>query len=455
MSITLADTSYHDNGAGTTFPAFATSVLKGDLIKVDFYAGAFGALAPGVSLADNINTGNYTVIQNQFDGANNRAFLTAYIVANATSGAGNLVITVSGLGGGFFIANASRFTGFLGTPTNSAADSVYTGPTTGTAVASTLNTSKSPELMTSFIRTLNGTTLNAAPSGWTLSNATDASLAPYYGIFPSSGTATNFNGTLNVSDTWYVLQDGFYDFVAGPFGDGTVASNTAVTTGTGGQAMPAISVGQLLHIIVACEATGLSETLTWIGTSGGTFQYIQSITSAGWTFDEWYCEVTTAVAAPVIRANYTGGTPTLAAIAVGISNVVSQTIPFTTGYSNVNHQASPSGANGQISGNTTNSLLNGAAYLMSAFGFSYGLAAAPTAGTGFTQVATMWAGLGAACMTYENEILTGVGAPAQATFTPVAGSASMTMMAAFNIAQPPFAPFRRTQFFVTDTVVQQ
>jgi hypothetical protein len=202
--------------------------------------------------------------------------------------------------------------------------------------------------------------------------------------------------------------------------------------------MPAISVGQVLDVMLMAET---SSALTDSGPSDGSNTYFNIRTfddhvANGYIWDHWGCIVTVPLASPVISTTWSGGTPTKAAIAVGILPGLIGTNPSTT-YSGQNFQTAPSGANSQTA-NTNTALTSAIYYTIAAWGFSVNQAAAPAAGTSpisFNLVGTVWAALGTgACMTFETQTVQGASATVGVTFTPVAGNTYTFAAAWQNIA---------------------
>ena len=211
--------------------------------------------------------------------------------------------------------------------------------------------------------------------------------------------------------------------------DGTTASGTVVSTGTGGSALPAFTVGQCVHVLLMAQT---ASALTEGGPSDGsnTYTHIQTAdnhATRGFIFDRWFSIITTPLATPVITTTWSG-TAKLAIAAAVLPNILT-TNPISPGCVQQSSQTAPSGTDGQTSGPTTsaNPLVP---VTVAGWGFSVAETAAPVAGTGFTSIGTAWGALGGACLTYETK-QSSFGQQQTATFTPVAGDA-YTFVDVFN-----------------------
>jgi hypothetical protein len=84
-------------------------------------------------------------------------------------------------------------------------------------------------------------------------------------------------------------------------------------------------------------------------------------------------------------------------------------------------------------------------------------AGAITAGTGFTSSVSWGAGAGFTHSLFESKVLSAAGSN-PCTFTDATDGATSTYLGGaivLDSASSPFTPFTKTQFFVTDTIVQQ
>lgn len=207
--------SVYNSGASPLTIAFGSTVAAGSVIAVSTQNSAS---CSGVTVSDNVNSGDYSVLAS-FSG-NQPCFF--WIVANAT---GTPTITVSS-GSSTIAATAIQVTGFVGTPT---ADSVLTQTYSGTG--STLTASPITSTYNNEILLLNpsyyGANGSAAPSGWTLaggqSYCSPGSAA--YAIEATAGTTDNYSCAISSSETYYITVGGIYD------SSGGVSSVTAGSSG--------------------------------------------------------------------------------------------------------------------------------------------------------------------------------------------------------------------------------
>jgi hypothetical protein len=222
--------------------------------------------------------------------------------------------------------------------------------------------------------------------------------------------------------------------------DGTTASGTVVSTGTGGTALPAFNIGDCVHVIIMAQT---ASALTDTGPSDGSNTYTHlgiadNHSTRGFIFTRWMTVVTTAIPTPVITDTWSG-TAKLG-IAVAVLPSINSGSPNVLGGQTQASQIAPSGANSQTSGPTPSPNLL-IPVTLGAWGFSVSEAGAPTAGAGFTQIGTAWSALGAACLTYET-LTSNVSQQQIATFTPIGGSDTYTFLDVFNQigSHPPTIP---------------
>jgi hypothetical protein len=348
-------------------------------------------------------------------------------------------VTVSGYGGGNIFMGALEYSGLNSTsPFVNYSLNAQSDPGTGTnaITSNNVNVSTTPAALVGFCYSL----LQAGGSitggtGFTFRGGLDAADSPNYYILgedqriTSSGNvaATFTDGTFGATDTTLGIGLAFAEMAPPNVADGTSSSSTTVATGTGGSAMPAIVVGQVLDVMLMAET---SSALTDSGPSDGSNTYFNIRTfddhvANGYIWDHWGCIVTVPLASPVISTTWSGGTPTKAAIAVGIIPGLIGTNPGVT-LSGQAFQTAPSGSNAQVCAIGSSNPTNGIYYTLAGWGYSLNQAAAPAAGTspiGFNQIGTVWAALGTgACMTFETQTIQGTGAAVEVTFTPVAGN---------------------------------
>lgn len=438
----------------------------GNLLVLAFIKANNGASEYVTSVAGNVNTsqtwstvtGSLNNINSKIlTGSGDASFATATLIflpgANNAGGDTTTTVTVHSDGGGNVLIGAMEFSGIAGTSPfinynlNSQA---APGNAANAVTSNTVNVSTVPALLAGFGFFDNSgqgsSTTGTGFAGRGLDSATNAYMWGEDRRVTSVGNvAATFTDFTASGDNTLAIGLAFAEPAPPNVADGTSSSSTTVATGTGGAAMPAISVGQFLDVMLLAET---SSALTDSGPSDGHNTYFNIRTlddhANGYIWDHWGCIVTVPLASPVISTTWSGGTPTKAAIAVGIDSGINTAAPFSgINFSGQNKQTSPSGANAQVSGSTPASLVNGTYYKIAGWGFSVNVAAAPAAGTAplaFTQIGTVWSALGTgACMTYETIDYIGVGSPVQATFTPVTGN-TYTFVAAFNNIPLPVFP---------------
>lgn len=444
MAITFQDSAQVNiPGSGPTGLPMNTACAVNDLIVVQFYLANATLYLP--TFTDNVNSGNYTVVYHSLDSNLDGGLIVgqAYMVANAV---GTPTITVgasANYGGGYMIG--LRFNGFTATPTPDTGARSFSNGNSAT-VSGSITNNFANELILS--QQHEGTTYASPGGSWNqVFNSAGFIGPPYYQVLGGTG-ATSFSGAIT-SGFWDLLLTGYYNYTPTLLADGTSSGTTTVQTGTGGAAMPAMVVGQVLDVILMAQTgsaltdNGLSDSFP--SASQNTFVNIRTYddhVANGFIWDHWRCTVTVPVASPVIGNNWSSA-PTKALIAVGILNNILTSNPTSFNYSTQNFQTSPSGANSQVSGYTSATLTSGKPYTVAVWGFSVNEAAAPAAGTSpiaFTQIGTCGAGLGTgACLTYETAQVIGAGASVQGTFTPVTGN-TYTFAAAFNDIPLPVFP---------------
>jgi hypothetical protein len=217
MAITLADSAGSFSNAGDPPPAQALTnagMAIGDVLTCLVYLNQTGS--PGTqTVSDNVNSGNYTLLNTQSDaGSSSRLYLYS-IVANATSGSPP-TISVSQGSAQFGHLCVARFTGYAHIPTVDASlatnkfNSVSTTAVSCTPITTDFNT----ELLIGG--TFTGSSFfPSVPTGWNAVTG-DTSAATYYAVVPTSGTNQSFVGTLNAAIAWQAIFAGIYDAPSGP-----------------------------------------------------------------------------------------------------------------------------------------------------------------------------------------------------------------------------------------------
>jgi hypothetical protein len=210
MAITLADSAGGFGNVGDPPPSQALTnagMAIGDVLTCLVYLNQTGS--PGTqTVSDNVNSGNYTLLNTQSDaGSSSRLYLYSK-VANATSGSAP-IISVSQSNAQFGHLCVARFTGFVGTPTVDASlatnkfNSVSTTAVSCTPITTDFNT----ELL--ICGAFYGSSIfPSVPTGWTTITSDGAT---FYAVVPTSGTNQSFVGTLNTAIAWQTIFAGIYD----------------------------------------------------------------------------------------------------------------------------------------------------------------------------------------------------------------------------------------------------
>jgi hypothetical protein len=186
---------------GTPSAAFGSTINTGDVIV------AFcGFLVNTATVADTVNTGNYSQLSYYSAGGNGLAIY--WKIANAT---GNPTITLTG-GGGYSYMTCGRISGFTGTPT---VDSALTATNTATGTTPNINATNNfaNECMLVAWEDNSGYGQQMTGySGWTDATTTSVGQQPgFYAIENSAHTTNNFSGTSSPSEQWWLLLGGIYD----------------------------------------------------------------------------------------------------------------------------------------------------------------------------------------------------------------------------------------------------
>ena len=227
--------------------------------------------------------------------------------------------------------------------------------------------------------------------------------------------------------------------------DGTTTSGTSVATGTGGAALPAITTGQLLDVLICAQTSSALTDTTPTDNTSGAISWHHSRTyddhANGYIFERWYGIVVSGYATPVVTSTWSGSAKL--SIAVGIQNGVITGNAWSPNSWSQASQSGTSGANSQSSGVLVGNTLFSA--ILCGWGFNTGQNGAPTAGTSpltFTSIGTAWGGLGSACLTYESAPI-GVNTNFAATFNPFSTTHSYTFAQAYNLQGIPGGPMPR------------
>jgi hypothetical protein len=242
----------------------------------------------------------------------------------------------------------------------------------------------------------------------------------------------------NRYDTFLTAGAIFTPITLSTLADGVSTVHSYALTGTSGAAMPAVTVGQVLDVLVM-NNNSTATTCTVSDTLGNTYTAIDNVdyTSIGFQLFRFLC-VVSAPGTPVITGQL-GLIPANVAIAVAILPGINPGNPFTVGNIADNNQYPVTvGPNTQTSGPTPALAIEPAT--LGVWGLCTGFTNAPAAGSAFTQIGTAWGALGSsACLTYETQSLSSL-APVSGTFTPSVTNRAITMAAVFNQIPGPVNP---------------
>ena len=216
MAITLSQSVLGSTSYPPPAASFVSNVPIGDYIVCAVITPG-GQGNPGtVSVADSVNTGNYTVLNTYYDSTNTAYVALFGIVANA-GGMPTVTATLqNGQGGQIIIAD---FTGFTGTITVDSA-LVGTAEGTGTAVSLTPVTNANANELILCAAYVNFGWASSPPSGWTGASTTQTGL--YYAVVASASQNTPFTGTLGSSAAWDVAVAGLYGKAASSGGGANI-----------------------------------------------------------------------------------------------------------------------------------------------------------------------------------------------------------------------------------------
>jgi hypothetical protein len=412
-------------------------------------AGNVNTSQPGwASAVGTINTSGCKIAT----GSGNANFSTAtllYLPGGSNSG-GDTTTTltlVADAGGNTFVG-AMEFSGIASSsPFINYNFGAQTNPGTGTdAVTSgNVNVSTVPALLAGFGYSL----AEAVGAGWTgtgfAGRIVDPGTAYIWGedkrVTSSGNVAATFTNSAGAADTNLAFGMAFAEPATPAVYDGTTASGTVVSTGTGGTALPAFNVGDCIHVLLMAQ-TASALTITSNPSDGhNTYVNLQNADNHGTTgfiWARWTTMVTTAITTPVISATWSG-TAKLAIAVAKLSNI-NTGAPNVTGGNAQSNQTTPSGSNAQTSGLTISPNLL-VPVTLGGWGFSVNESGAPAAGAGFSQIGTAWAALGSACLTYET-MTSNAAIQQTATFTPIGGTNTFTALDVFNQigSHPPTVP---------------
>lgn len=211
MAITKQDRVLGTSAFPPAATAFNTPCSIGDVLICMIELNS--SSSPGTTtVSDNVNSGNYTLLNFHLDTGSASSFGIYFKVANA---AGTPTVSASLASSQFGALEISRFNGFVGTPTPDATINA-SGPfvATGTTAisCSPITTNFNNELLLTC-QGFNPTNTYTTPtiSGWTALDGGTFGSPSYYAVEVSSGTTNNFVGTYGASTSWQNVFAGIYD----------------------------------------------------------------------------------------------------------------------------------------------------------------------------------------------------------------------------------------------------
>ena len=373
---------------------------------------------------------------------------------HAVSGAGTTI--------GSGKAAVIHLTGFQGTPTIDAAGSVTNNSTTNVATM-TLNASTNFNNSIMLVSSWDTQATSAYPANFQAFHNSTIDDSSFWQILYNNPGANNFSAPLSPNGQFLITNVTLYDAPAGSLlADGTAASGTTVATGTGGLGMSAVSLGQLIHVLLMASTSNSGDILsvtdslgnTYVADSSGHYEATDSR-----QFLQAHTIVTTA-GTPVITGSKTGSAvPMWIAAAVVQPAYLPLTINTITPYSGFqanNRQTAASIGSSPAPNSQTSGAMAALATpsLLSAWGFCAAGTSPPTPSSGWTAGGNLLGALTSGRLTYEF-IANGLyGTAYSATFTPVPSQEAYTFVSAFNL-NPPFTPFTQMNYVVVDKYIQR
>ena len=184
-------------------------VAVGDLIVVYTFV-SFTASAVTPAATDSLGN-SYSLVSgtNSYQGGSSRQIFVLW--TRVTNPGATCAITVTPAVGVNCFIDGVHFNGFAGIATAVDGTFLYQGASTTALTSTSFNTSQANEMVLAFDQHLGaGAAFSTPPSGWTNQSPNTFSNF-YYQLFSSQATATNYSGTLAVSDTFFNALAGFYD----------------------------------------------------------------------------------------------------------------------------------------------------------------------------------------------------------------------------------------------------
>lgn len=201
MAITKVDGVSGSGGNPPTATAFSGACSIGDLL----IATVWGASGPNTfTVADTVNSGNYTSLMKVEDGTNSLYLYMFWKVANA---AGTPTVSTTGMSN-FGQIDVARFNGFVGTPTVDSAltNTTFTGSTTAVSMSPIVNNFANEVVLVGWD---SGSFFTSSPS--TYSILAGSSKFGWYAIQTSASVSNTYSGTQNAAVAWDGMVSGIYD----------------------------------------------------------------------------------------------------------------------------------------------------------------------------------------------------------------------------------------------------
>lgn len=207
MAIMLTEGVLGGSGDPPNPTAFTNPVAKGDVIVCAVFCVGNGEMGP-ITVADSVNSGNYTQLVDLEDGTNSSTAALYYIVANAN---GTPTVTATCTNPQYSGICIAHFTGITGTVTSDAG-AITQQHGNGTAVADTpVTNAKANEILVCSFGSAVG--WSSAPATWAGVGSTTQT-GMYYAIVASASQNTPFSGTLGSGGIWDVVTAGLYGKVS-------------------------------------------------------------------------------------------------------------------------------------------------------------------------------------------------------------------------------------------------
>lgn len=176
------------------------------------------SLPSGLTVSDNVNTGNYTQSFTVADATDSLCEIAVYYMKCNATGTPTVTFSASaGLNAGITIIHVSGFVNGIA-PVAADTASNFGSNATAPTVAGFTN-SQANEFLLAILATGGGSTLsNPTPANWTIAGDSDEQQTAYW-IESTSGNSISYGNTISPARGWLAAIVGFYDAAA--------AANTA------------------------------------------------------------------------------------------------------------------------------------------------------------------------------------------------------------------------------------